>query len=229
MANPVFMVHGWGGSFKETWQSPGWEALLQDAGRTVVGIDLLGHGTSAKPHDEAAYSDLTTSITDKLGDLGPDNQIDAVGFSLGAITLLELACRRPELFSKLVLCGIGANVLQTERSNDDVLRALRGEGSDNVTAQLFVQYADQPGNDRVALTACMAALRPQITVERLAGVTCRTLVVIGDKDFAGPGEPLAEALPNAKLVTLRNVDHFATTESFGCIDAVLEFLDAVPS
>ena len=54
------------------------------------------------------------------------------------------------------------------------------------------------------------------------------LVVIGDRDFAGPGEPLAEALPNATLRTLRNVDHFATPEAFGFIDAALGFLDAVP-
>jgi hypothetical protein len=27
---------------------------------------------------------------------------------------------------------------------------------------------------------------------------------------------------------LRNVDHFATPESFGFIDATLEFLDAIP-
>ena len=52
------------------------------------------------------------------------------------------------------------------------------------------------------------------------------LVVIGDKDFAGPGEPLADALPNAELVTLRNVDHFATPKDFGCIDAALDFLGA---
>ncbi len=65
--------------------------------------------------------------------------------------------------------------------------------------------------------------------EMLAGVTCSTLVVIGDRDFAGPGEPLVAALPNATLRTLRNVDHFATPEAFGFIDAALNFLDAAPS
>ena len=54
------------------------------------------------------------------------------------------------------------------------------------------------------------------------------LVVIGDRDFAGPADPLVDALPDARGVTLRNVDHFATPESFGFIDAVLEFLDAIP-
>jgi pimeloyl-ACP methyl ester carboxylesterase len=189
-------------------------------------VDLLGHGTNAKPHDEAAYGDLTTAITDRVGDTP---QIDAIGFSLGAITLLELACRRPELFGRLVLCGIGDNLFRTERSSDSIVAALRGEDTDNVTSKLFVQYAEQPGNDKVALTACMAALRPAVTRERIAAVTCPTLVIIGDKDFAGPGDPLAEALPSSTLRTLRNVDHFATTEDFGCIDAALGFLGAQPT
>ena len=31
-------------------------------------------------------------------------------------------------------------------------------------------------------------------------------------------------LPNARLVSLRNVDHFATTENFGFFDAAFDFL-----
>ena len=71
--------------------------------------------------------------------------------------------------------------------------------------------------------------RQPFTADELAAVTCSTLVIIGDKDFAGPGEPLVNALPNATLKTLRNLDHFATPESFGFIDAALQFIDAVPS
>jgi hypothetical protein len=52
------------------------------------------------------------------------------------------------------------------------------------------------------------------------------LVVLGDKDFAGPADPLVDALPDARLVTLRNVDHFATPKDFGFIDAALDFLGA---
>jgi pimeloyl-ACP methyl ester carboxylesterase len=93
---------------------------------------------------------------------------------------------------------------------------------------MFVQYAGQTGNDLGALTAVMKRIRTPMSPDSLAAVTCPTLIVIGDRDFAGPGEPLAEALPNATLRTLRNVDHFATPEAFGFIDATLQFLDAVP-
>src|SRR5258705_2778978 len=102
---PVVLVHGWGGSFRRTWQEPGWEALLNDAGRRVIGVDLLGHGTAPMPHEPEAYADLTTAVTSAVG----DERFDAVGFSLGAMTLLELACRAPERFGRLVVAGVGAN------------------------------------------------------------------------------------------------------------------------
>lgn len=222
------MVHGWGGSFRRTWKEVGWADLLADAGREVIGVDLRGHGDNPdKSHDPDDYRDLTGDV---LSAIEGHDRIDAVGFSLGALTLLELACRHPERFQRLVLCGIGRNAVDPiPVTSSSIVDALQGNGDpDDLTAQLFVQYANQPGNDIEALTACMQAIRPRFDAERLSAVTCPTLVVIGDKDFAGPGEPLAELLPNGRLVTLRNVDHFALTDEFKCIDAVLEFLDAAP-
>ena len=54
------------------------------------------------------------------------------------------------------------------------------------------------------------------------------LVVLGDRDFAGPADPLVEALPDATFRPLRGVDHFATPKDFGFLDAALGFLDAQP-
>lgn len=226
-AIPVVLVHGWGGSFRNTWQKSGFTALLEDADRPVIGVDLLGHGEAPKPHDPLAYADLTERIIDAL----PDEPVDAVGFSLGALTLLRLACDQPHRFNRLVLAGIGENVFSDDTSgSDQIVAALEGRGDpDNNVSRLFVQYADQPGNDREALAAVFRRpSRGPFTEAELAYVTCPTLVAIGDLDFAGPGDRLAAALPNSTLTTLRRVDHFATPESFGFIDAALEFLDAVP-
>jgi pimeloyl-ACP methyl ester carboxylesterase len=227
-APPVLLVHGWGGSFTETWERPGITALLEDAGRQVIGVDLLGHGSAPKPHDPAAYADLTTRIVEVL----PEEPVDAVGFSLGALTLLRLAVADRGRFRRLVLAGIGQNVfLRDDAGTERIVAGLEGTAppEDNI-ARLFVQYADQPGNDRVALAAVMKRPpREPLVDDDLATVTCPTLVAIGDRDFAGPGDRLAAALPNATLKVLRNVDHFATPASFEFIDAMLEFLDAVPA
>jgi pimeloyl-ACP methyl ester carboxylesterase len=228
MTRPVVLVHGWGGSFATTWQASGFTHLLADAQREVIGVDLLGHGNAPKPHDPDAYADLTARVLDAM----PATPVDAIGFSLGAITLLRIALEHPDRFAHLVLAGIGGTLFDDDTTGTErIIAALEGRGDpDDNIGRMFTNYANQPGNDLVALTAVMKRARgPRFTPEALAAVTCHTLVVIGDKDFAGPGEPLASAIPRGQLVTLRNVDHFATPESFGFIDAALEFIDAVPA
>lgn len=222
MAPPVVLVHGWGGSFAATWQRSGFTELLADMGRQVIGVDLLGHGEAPKPHDPDAYHDLGARVLEHL----PDEPVDAVGFSLGAMTLLRVATQHPQRFRRLVLAGIGENVLRSDDgSGERIAAAVEGHAADTDThAHVFAQYAHQPGNDPVALAAIMRRPRQPLTATELAGATCATLVVIGDKDFAGPGDPLVAALPNASLTVLRNVDHFATPEAFGLWDAVIEFL-----
>ncbi len=227
MFRPVVLVHGWGGSFRTTWEKSGFCALLEDADRVVIGVDLLGHGTAPKPHDPADYADLTERVLAAL----PTTPVDAVGFSLGAMTLLQAACVAPHRFNRLVLAGIGRNVFEIDdESTQRIIAALEGssdaDADDNV-ARLFAQYAEQPGNDRRALTAVMRRpCRQPLTEAEISAVSCPTLVAIGDQDFAGPADRLVAALPRGELAVLRKVDHFATPESFAFIDATLEFLDA---
>lgn len=222
------MIHGWGGSFADTWERPGVAALLTDAGRPVIGVDLLGHGTAPKPHDPDAYADLGARVREAL----PDEPVDAVGFSLGALTLLRVAMEEPHRFRRLVVAGVGENVFQRDDAGTQrIVTALEGDdpGDDNI-ARLFVQYADQPGNDRQALAAVMK--RPPatpITPESLATLNLPVLVAVGDRDFVGSGQPLVDALPQGHLAVLVRTDHFATPSSFAFLDAMLEFLDAQPS
>jgi len=236
----VALVHGWGGSFAATWQRSGFTALLRDGGKDVVGIDLLGHGEAPKPHESEAYDDLTARVFEAIDASSPEEPVEAVGFSLGALTLLRAAIARPERFSRLVLAGIGANVTAPDRAGAErIVEGLEtviasGETTpDDLaemdhTARLFVQYAQQPGNDIVALAAVMRrAPSVELTAAGCSGVSCPVLVIVGDQDFVHPGTDLAAWFPDGRCETLRNVDHFATPEAFGFFDATLEFLDAI--
>lgn len=223
---PVVLVHGWGGSFHNTWKKPGIDALLEDIGRQVIGIDLLGHGDSEKPHNPDAYAYLSDWLVERLP--SSPSQVDIVGFSLGALTALDALISHPMRFRKVVLAGIGNGVFEVSgpERNRRIVDALEGNGADDDTfSQMFVQYAKQPGNDRLALTAIMK--RPShtsVTKEQLQQLNHEVLVVIGDKDFTAPADQLAQAFPHGSLRELKNTDHFATTESFAFIDALLDFL-----
>ena len=199
--------------------------LLADEGRRAIGVDLLGHGDAPKPSDPAAYADLTERVIDAMPPLGP---VDAVGFSMGAMTLLQLACRQPTRFDKLVIAGVGDGVFTRDTGRaEQVALALEGKGDPSDRAiESLADYGREAGNDPVALAACMRRPMPSdpVTAERLGAVTADVLVIIGDEDFGAPADKLAAAFPKGTLKVLRRTDHFATPESFGFVDAVLRFL-----
>ena len=219
---PVVLLHGLATSAARTWGENGWLDIIGDSGRTVIAPDLPGHGAPPQPREPEAYADLAAQVAAGLpADVGP---VDAVGFSLGAKLLLQMAVAEPDRFSHLVVAGVGANLFRHD-SSGLVAAALRGEGDPaNPVARYFATLAAHPDSDAQALAALMTAPQPPLTPEMLAAVACPVLVVLGDRDFAGPADPLVEALPDAKLVTLRNTDHFATPKNFAFIDATLGFL-----
>ena len=140
-----------------------------------------------------------------------------------------MASMEPERFGRLVVAGVGRNLF--ERDTEQARRIAAGvsgeAGVDDPHAQAFGRYASEPGQDAAALIAFMQRQHGPLGSEELARVTHPTLVVLGTADFAGPADPLLEALPNAELKSLRGVDHFATPKDFGFIDATLEHLGAL--
>jgi pimeloyl-ACP methyl ester carboxylesterase len=221
---PVVMIHGWGGSFDRTWKSSGVSLLVEEEGRPVIGVDLLGHGNAPKPHDPNDYDDLTERLMAEL----PTGPVDAVGFSLGAITLLQAVVRHPDRFGKVVLAGIGDGVFDGGSGmSEKVAEALEsGELPVDGNLKALVGHANSGDNDPLALAAVMRRPMPAdpITADRCSAVTSRVLVCIGDADFALPADKLAAAFPNGQLKVLKRCDHFATPEDFGFIDALLRFL-----
>jgi pimeloyl-ACP methyl ester carboxylesterase len=159
----------------------------------------------------------------------PDEPVDAIGFSLGAQLLLDIASVEPARFGKLVVIGVGENYFRDERSDAIATAFEQGVEPEDITARVFVSLAQSAGNDPRAMAACIRRPRRPKTPADLATVTCPTLVIIGDRDFAGPPEPLVDALPDAELVVLPGIDHFRAPYEFACLDAALEFVEAVPS
>ena len=197
--------------------------VLEEEGHVVTGLDLLGHGAAPKPIETEAYRDLDRGVEQSLP---AEGQVDAVGFSLGGQLLLRVASRMPQRFRRIAIGGVGDNIFET-RSSDDAARAIEtgqaGE-SDHEAAGAFARFAQAPGNDPAALAACLRRPHEPLTVEELAAVSVPVLVVLGDRDFAGPADRLMAALPEARLVTLAGADHFGTPKDFRFLDAVVEFL-----
>ena len=81
---------------------------------------------------------------------------------------------------------------------EKVARAIEtgdGEEGDSAAAQAFTVFARAPGNDPAALVACLRRPTAPLQPADLAALDRPVLVVLGDRDFAGPADPLVEALP----------------------------------
>ncbi|MGQ0826644.1 MAG: alpha/beta fold hydrolase [Actinomycetota bacterium] len=209
----VVLVHGFGSSFAHGWVETGWVDILGDMGRPVVGVDLLGHGDAPRPHDPAAYEH---GLADSVLDVLPPEPVDAIGFSLGAVTLLRLAIDDSTRFNRLVVIGVGEHTMHA--TSDP-----RGVGFES---RVFAQLVDAERNDREALEACWRRPHDHLSAAALATITLPVLVITSDGDeLAGSPGPLANALADGSLVTLRAIDHFQTPRDFACIDAAIQFLD----
>jgi pimeloyl-ACP methyl ester carboxylesterase len=220
----VVLVHGLAGSAATTWGDGGWIDLLADAGRSVLAVDLPGHGANPLPADREVPR-LDRYVLDLL----PDEPVDAVGFSLGAKTLLLAAAAAPDRFRKLVVAGAGSNLFVQDSGSAQLADALDAGDASDPSARYFLEHAQRSGTDASGLARLLRSEQGFVTAELLAGVTVPTLVVLGDRDFVAPADPLVDALPDATFVALPGVDHFATPKAFGFLDAALEFLDAVPA
>ncbi|MDX8535057.1 alpha/beta fold hydrolase [Mesorhizobium sp. VK25A] len=94
---PVLLIHGVGMS-AAIWQPQ--IAAMQDR-FDVVAIDMLGHGVSPLPPENAQLSDFADQAIRLLDHLGLD-RVAVVGHSMGALVAQELALRAPARVSALV-------------------------------------------------------------------------------------------------------------------------------
>jgi pimeloyl-ACP methyl ester carboxylesterase len=218
------IVHGWAGSFSMTWEDSALVAGLRAAGREVIGIDLLGHGDAPKPDEPEAYVDLTQQLLAAL----PDEPIDAIAFSLGGSILLRTAIARPQAFHRIVLAGVGESAFRDDPAmRRRVADIVQGVGRPAGRLDEALQRAAAlPGNDATALAHVLRHADTRVYPDELASVTCPTLVVIGDLDHAAPGEPLVDALANARLLVLANTSHFQLPGSPEFVEAALRFVSA---
>lgn len=95
---PVALVHGMGGDSR-TWD--GFARALARGGRSVVAVDLRGHGRSARAQSYQ-FGELAQDVVGLLDHLELE-QVDLVGHSLGGVTASLVAQQRPDLVRRLVL------------------------------------------------------------------------------------------------------------------------------
>lgn len=206
----VLMLHG-AGLDHSVWTLPA--RYLAHHDRSVIAPDLPGHGCSAGAPLTSinALADWAWQLLDTLGIA----KAVLVGHSMGALTALHMAARRPDRSRHLFLIGaaaempVQADLLQAAHDDQhlaDALIAMWGFGpagriGGNVMAGVQMRLAGQalldwakPGVLAADLTAC-AAYRDGIA--DAGQVRCATTLLLGAADRmtpAGKGQQLADLM-----------------------------------
>ena len=242
----VLMLHGIGGGHLSF--APQVETLAS-SGYRAVAWDMPGYGRSApiEPYNfkGLAQSCITLIEALKCGD------VVLVGHSMGGMVAQEVMARRPELVSKLVLCGTSPSFGKPDgewQREFIVQRTAPLDAGKSMAelAEVLVPQIVGPGSlpEGVRLaTHCMSlvpastyrrALEALVTFDRRANlplIQIPTLVVAGEHDPNAPPsmmKKMADAIARSTYLEMRGIGHLQNLEAPDEFDGLLLNFLALP-
>jgi pimeloyl-ACP methyl ester carboxylesterase len=223
----VVLLHGLFSDAETNWIRFGHAAEIAGRGLRAIMPDLRGHGTSARPHDPAAYpSDIL--VDDGLAliaHLGLTDY-DLGGYSLGGRTAARMVVRgaRP---GQLIVAGMGIDgMIDTGRRTGHFRRILKGlgtheRGSPEWMAEAFLKTTS---GDPQALLPLLDSFVDTKEAE-LRAIDLPTLVLSGaDDSDNGSAEELAALLPRGRYVEVPG-NHMSAVTKAELGRALADFLD----
>jgi pimeloyl-ACP methyl ester carboxylesterase len=248
----VLMLHGIGGGHLVF--APQVETLAS-SGYRAVAWDMPGYGHSApiEPYTFKGLAQSCIKLIEAL--LQADDQrrpgVILLGHSIGGMVAQEVVARRPELVSKLVLCGTSPSFGKPDgdwqqQFIEQRTAPLDAGKSMADLAELLVPQMVGPGSlpEGVRLaTHCMAqvpastyrrALEALVTFDRRANLTqigVPTLLVAGEHDRNAPPavmKKMAQAIPNSTYIEMRGIGHLQNLEAPDDFDGLLLNFLALP-
>jgi 3-oxoadipate enol-lactonase len=242
----VVMLHGIGGGHLAF--APQVETLAS-SGYRAVAWDMPGYGHSA-PIEPYNFKGLAQSCITLIEGLQCGG-VALLGHSMGGMVAQEVIARRPELVSKLILCGTSASFGKPDDEWQREYIAQRTAPLDagqtmadlaDVLVPQMVGPGSLPEGVRLA-THCMSqvpastyrrALEALVTFDRRANlpqIQVPTLVVAGEHDRNAPPammKKMAAAIPRSTYLEMRGVGHLQNLEAPEDFDGLLLNFLALP-
>lgn len=230
----VILLHGFASNRNENWRRVGWLGAFERRRMRAVALDMRGHGESDKPHETEAYA-LPLLLADVFAVMDALGIATAslMGYSMGARLALAAVLERPERFDLLVLGGIGGKLFDPPVPGERMAEAMEASDAETISDPLlrsFRHFADEQGEDRLALAACARGRTAPVSRDVLRELDIPTLVVAGARDtLAGDPEELAMAIPRARAAVLPGCDHFSAIAHALYKAAVFDFFEDTPA
>jgi 3-oxoadipate enol-lactonase len=201
--------------------------------RQVLRYDHRGHGASAKPAGPYSMDDLVDDAARVIREWGR-GPVTWVGLSMGAMVGQGLAIRHPELVDRLVLANTTARYPEAAVAGwAQRIATVRELGMSAVAEMVVERYLH--ADFRAAHPAAADAIRQRLLrddaagyaascqavanvdwLDRLARVSCPTLVIAGARDAGAPpamGRAIADRIPGATLHVIEDASHLSVLET----------------
>lgn len=203
---PVILLHGGlGHSGNWGYQVP---ALVKSGYRAVL-IDSRGHGRSTRDGRPFSYELMASDVLAVMEALQLQKAA-LVGWSDGACTALILAAKAPSRIAGVFFfaCNMDPSGVKAMEASPTLNRCFNRHGKD------YARLSATPGHFKAFVedVSLMQRTQPNYSAQDLAQIRVPVLVVQSERDeFIKPEHAayLAEAIPNAKLLVLKRVSHFA--------------------
>ncbi|HEY9058271.1 MAG TPA: alpha/beta hydrolase [Aurantimonas sp.] len=228
-APSVLLLHGFASSMQVNWVDTGWVKTLTDAGYRAVAFDHRGHGRSAKPTQEAAYTPQkmagdAVALLDHLG----MPRTSVFGYSMGARVAAFASLAVPARFERVIFGGLGSGLVEGVGDWDPIAAALRAPSLEDVKdprGRMFRAFADRTKSDREALAACISMSRKELTEAEVGRIDQPVLIGVGTTDeIAGSPHRLAALMPNSRVLAIEDRDHMQSVGDRRFKAEVLRFL-----
>lgn len=207
--------------------------------RTVIAVDLPGHGDSALPEAET-HEEISKALSVGLREVVGERPVDLAGFSFGGVCFAHLAAFHPEQVRRLVIVGCGG--LDTPLGHVDLrpVKGLEGDARREVLRRnllgLMLHHPDSADelaqyllvkNARATRIGDAANLvLPDKLARVLPRVTARVDAIWGEFDRPHPAPHLQEAAirashPECTFRVIAGSGHWAMYERAEAFDAAL--------
>lgn len=221
---PVVLVHGFLSSADADFVQTGWLERLSGAGRRAIAVDLPAHGRSSAPVDPASAS--TSAVVDAIArtvaDTFPGEEVDVVGYSLGARLAWELPAQGLPV-RRLVLGGLSTGDPFAGLTAAALREAMAGQPADGVTGMIAGLIAAS-GGDAESLAVLVEGLGSE-PFDAARNTPDVPVLLAGGRDdpmVQGLSE-LAATLPHARHVAVSG-DHVGALAGAELREAALRFL-----
>jgi pimeloyl-ACP methyl ester carboxylesterase len=201
----------------------------------VITTDLWGHGRTPDRDQPFSLDTFATDVSDLIERVA-DGSAHVLGHSYGANVAFALAMRWPDRVRKLVQVSGGFDI-EADQSAGDMSIEQMVEGTVAFLGDTYGAVSPD-GQEHFAVVVRkgfeLSAREPRWSLEDVATVAHRTLVMVADDDIT-PIEHQLEfyrALPNAEMAVVPGTSHFLLQEKARlCSAIVLDFLmnDPVPT